>query len=193
MTTNLNQLPTDLPIPIDDGTAAHLEGALLPDVSLTATDGSTANLANLSGRHVIYIYPMTSRPGVPIPDGWDGISGARGCTPQGCAFRDHHAELAMLNTAVFGLGAQTTDYQQGVHARRHLPFQLLSDEKMTLKSALRLPTFRVADMKLYKRLTLVAEDRKITKVFYPVFPPGKSADEVLVWLRKDAQRSGGSC
>ena len=186
MTTNLNQLPTNLPVPTDDGAAAHLKGALLPDVSLVATDGSTVNLAKLVGRYVIYIYPMTGRPGVPLPDSWDEIPGARGCTPQSCAFRDHHAELASLNTAVFGLSAQTTDYQQEAHARLHLPFHLLSDEDLALKSSLRLPTFSAAGMELYRRLTLVAQDRKIEKVFYPVFPPDRSADEVLEWLRKDA-------
>lgn len=186
MSTNLNQLPTDLPAPVDDGAAAHLTGSLLPELHLTATDGSTVNLAQLTGRHVIYIYPMTGRPGVPLPDGWDGIPGARGCTPQSCAFRDHHAELAALNTSVFGLSAQTTDYQQEVHARLHLPFQLLSDDRLSLKRALQLPTFTAAGMELYKRLTLVTEAQKITKVFYPVFPPDRSADEVLEWLRKES-------
>lgn len=186
MITNLDQLPADLPVPIDDGAASHLEGFMLPHVSLTATDGSTVNLANLTGRHVIYIYPMTGRPGVLLPDGWDEIPGARGCTPQSCSFRDHHAELAALNTVVLGLSVQPTDYQQEVRARLHLPFELLSDEKLSLKGALRLPTFTIAGMELYKRLTLVTEGRKVTKVFYPVFPPDKCADDVLNWLRKDA-------
>lgn len=159
---------------------------MLPDVNFSATDGATVNLATLTGRHVIYIYPMTGQPGIPLPDGWDGIPGARGCTPQSCAFRDHYAELAALNTAVYGLSAQNTAYQREVHARLHLPFQLLSDERLSLKSALRLPTFSVSGMELYRRLTLVAEGRKITKIFYPVFPPDRSAEQVLEWLRKDA-------
>jgi peroxiredoxin len=186
MSTNLNQLPTDLPVPIDDGAAAHLEGAILPEVSLSATDGASVNLAALTGRHVIYIYPMTGQPGVPLPEGWDGIPGARGCTPQSCAFRDHHADLAELKTAVFGLSAQSTHYQQELQARLHLPFQLLSDERLELKNALRLPTFIVSGMELYRRLTIIAEGRRITKVFYPVFPPDRSADQVLEWLRKEA-------
>ncbi len=175
-----------IPAPVDDGAAAHLAGSLLPDLHFTATDGSTVNLAQLTGRHIIYIYPMTGRPGVPLPDGWDGIPGARGCTPQSCAFRDHYAELLALDTSVFGLSAQTTEYQKEVHARLHLPFQLLSDEELILKHALRLPTFIAAGMELYKRLTVVAEAHRIAKVFYPVFPPDRSADEVLEWLRKDA-------
>ena len=186
MSTNLSQLPADLPVPVDDGAACHLEGSSLPEVTLGATDGSTIDLASLVGRHVIYIYLMTGRPGVALPDGWDAIPGARGCTPQSCAFRDHHAELKALNTKVFGLSAQTTHYQQEVHARLHLPFQLLSDSDLILKAKLKLPTFNVAGMELYKRLTLITKNRKILKVFYPVFPPDRSADEVLDWLRKDA-------
>lgn len=186
MSTNLNQLPTDLPAPMDDGATDHLKGKMLPEVALTATDGATINLGKLQGRYVLYIYPMTGRPGVPLPEGWDGIPGARGCTPQSCAFRDHHAELAALNTSVFGLSAQSTAYQQDVHSRLHVPFQLLSDENLSLKRALQLPTFTAAGMELYKPVTLIVEGRIITKVFYPVFPPDKSADEVLTWLRKDA-------
>jgi peroxiredoxin len=186
MSTNLSQLPTDLPAPKDDGAADHLKGKTLPEVVLTATDGTTVNLGKLAGRYVLYIYPMTGRPGVPLPDGWDGIPGARGCTPQSCAFRDHHAELLALNTSVFGVSAQDTAYQQEVHGRLHLPFQLLSDENLSLKRALQLPTFTAAGMELYKRVTLIVEGPIITKVFYPVFPPDKSADEVLSWLRKDA-------
>ena len=186
MSTNLSQLPSDLPVPVDDGAAAHLAGTSLPEVALEATDGLKVNLGSLVGRHVIYIYPMTGRPGVPLPDGWDGIPGARGCTPQSCAFRDHHAELKTLNTEVFGLSAQATDYQQEVRDRLHLPFQLLSDSNLVLKQHLRLPTFNAAGMELYKRITLITENGKILKVFYPVFPPDRSADDVLDWLRKDA-------
>ena len=186
MSTNLSQLPSDLPVPVDDGAAAHLAGTALPAVTLVATDGSTVDLASLVGRHVIYIYPMTGRPGVPLPDGWDGIPGARGCTPQSCAFRDHHAELRALKTAVFGLSAQATDYQQEVRERLHLPFQLLSDMNLILKQYLKLPTFNAAGMELYKRMTLITENGKILKVFYPVFPPDRSADDVLDWLSKYA-------
>ena len=186
MSTNLNQLPADLPVPMDDGGADHLKGRILPEVILTATDGTPVNLGKMDGRYVLYIYPMTGRPGVPLPEGWDGIPGARGCTPQSCAFRDHHAELSALNTSVFGLSAQGAAYQQEVHGRLHLPFQLLSDENLSLKRALQLPTLTAAGMELYKRVTLIVENQIITKVFYPVFPPDKSADEVLSWLRQDA-------
>ncbi len=185
MNTNLFQLPTDLPRPVDDGAAAHLEGALLPRISLPSTDGATVDLAGLKGRWVIYIYPMTGRPDVPLPDGWDGIPGARGCTPQSCSFRDHYQELQALGTSIFGLSAQTTAYQREALDRLHLPFQLLSDASLQLKSALRLPTFNVAGMELFKRLTLIADDAKIRKVFYPVFPPDRDADNVLAWLRTD--------
>jgi len=187
MSTNLSQLPKDLPVPVDDGAAAHLEGLLLPDLALPSTEGATVNLSGLGGRWVIYIYPMTGRPDVPLPDGWDGIPGARGCTPQSCSFRDHYAELKALNTDVYGLSAQTSEYQREARARLHLPFQLLSDSALRLKSAMRLPTFTTAGMELFKRLTLIAHGGRIEKVFYPVFPPDQNADEVLAWLRKNAR------
>ncbi|MGJ0535121.1 MAG: peroxiredoxin [Methylocystis sp.] len=170
-------------MPVDDGAAAHLTGLRLPDIDLPGTDGAGVNLAGLRGRWVIYIYPMTGRPDVPLPDGWDGIPGARGCTPQSCSFRDHYGELETLNTEVFGLSAQPTDYQLEARDRLHLPFQLLSDPTLRLKVLLRLPTFTVAGMELYKRLTLIIQDGVIEQVFYPVFPPDQSAEEVLAWLR----------
>mgnify|MGYP001266288001 FL=1 len=182
MNANLSQLPQDLPTPVDDGAASHLEGSLLPDLVLQSTDGSSVNFTGLSGRWVIYVYPMTGRPDVPLPDGWDGIPGARGCTPQSCSFRDHYAELKALNAGVIGLSTQTTEYQREVRDRLHLPFQLLSDSTLRLRSTMRLPTFTVAGMELYKRLTLIAHEGRIEKIFYPVFPPDQNADEVLVWL-----------
>ena len=189
MNVNLSRLPKDLPAPVDDGAASHLEGSLLPNLVLLSTNGSRVNFAGLSGRWVIYVYPMTGRPDVPLPDGWDGIPGARGCTPQSCGFRDHYAELKALNTGVFGLSAQTTEYQREARDRLHLPFQLVSDSTLRLKSAMRLPTFTVAGMELYKRLTLIAHEGRIAKIFYPVFPPDQNADEVLAWLRKNAYPS----
>lgn len=183
MTGTLARLPDDLPVPADDGAAAHLVGAMLPEVSLPATDGSTIRLADLPGRQVIYVYPMTGRPDVQLPDGWGAIPGARGCTPQSCSFRDHFAELQAFDTGVFGLSAQDSAYQREARDRLKLPFQLLSDEQLSLKYALGLPTFVTAGMELFKRLTLIAIDGRIAKVFYPVFPPDRSADEVLDWLR----------
>ena len=182
MNVNLTKLPKDLPVPVDDGAASHLEGLLLPDLVLQSTDGSSVNFKDLSGRWVIYVYPMTGRPDVPLPDGWDGIPGARGCTPQSCSFRDHYAELKALNTGVVGLSTQTTEYQREVRDRLHLPFQLLSDSTLRLRNTMQLPTFTVAGMELYKRLTLIAHEGRIEKIFYPVFPPDQNADEVLIWL-----------
>lgn len=184
MSANPFELPKDLPRPVDDGAASHLSGMSLPKLVLPATDDANVDLAAIPGRFVIYIYPMTGRPGVPLPDGWDGIPGARGCTPQSCSFRDHYLELKSLNTLVFGLSAQTTKYQKEARYRLHLPFELLSDSALRLKPLLRLPTFTVARMELFRRLTLVVENGRIKKVFYPVFPPDKSADEVLAWLRR---------
>ncbi len=187
MSTNLSQLPKDLPAPVDDGAASHLEGSLFPNLALNSTDGASVNLAGLSGRWVIYVYPMTGCPEVPLPEGWDDIPGARGCTPQSCSFRDHYAELKALNAGVFGLSAQTTEYQREAKNRLHLPFQLLSDSTLQLKSTIRLPTFAVAGMELFKRLTLITRDGLIEKVFYPVFPPDQNADAVLAWLRQHAR------
>ncbi len=187
MSTDFFQLPKDLPVPIDDGAAAHLPGLKLPNVSLVSTNGTNINIRELTGRWVIYVYPMTGRPGVPLPDGWDGIPGARGCTPQSSSFRDHYAELKELHTGVFGLSAQSSEYQREARDRLHLPFELLSDSGLQLKDALRLPTFTVAGMELYKRLTLVACNGHIEKVFYPVFPPDQNADQVMTWLRENAQ------
>lgn len=182
MSTSLTTLPDDLPRPVDDGAASHLLGMSLPRLALRATDGVDIDLGALQGRVVIYVYPMTGVPGVPLPSGWDGIPGARGCTPQSCSFRDHYAELKALNTAVFGVSTQTTEYQREARDRLHLPFELLSDSTLKLRDALRFPTFEAAGMELYKRLTLVADDGRIEKLFYPVFPPDRNADEVLVWL-----------
>src|SRR5256714_12307002 len=138
-------LPNDLPVPQDDGAASHLTGAALPDLALRATDGTDVNLARLTGRTVVYIYPRTGRPGQPLPDGWDGIPGARGCTPQSCGFRDHFAELKRLGVAqLFGLSTQQTDYQREAAERLHLPFAILSDAELQLTRAMNLPTFEVA-------------------------------------------------
>ena len=176
-------LPNDLPVPVDDGATRHLAGIRLPSLALDATDGSKVDLAQLRGRTVVYAYPRTGRPGQPLPTGWDGIPGARGCTPQSCAFRDHYVELKAQGVAqVFGLSTQDTDYQREAVERLHLPFPLLSDAALRLTQALGLPAFDVDGMRLIKRLTLVIDDGVITRVFYPVFPPDESAAEVLGWL-----------
>ena len=177
-------LPDDLPVPQDDGAARHLTGARLPDIALAATDGSSVNLSHLTGRAVVYIYPRTGRPGQALPTGWNGIPGARGCTPQSCGFRDHFADLKRLGVAhLFGLSTQTSDYQREAVERLHLPFAILSDEQLALTRALNLPTFTVDGMTLIARMAWVIDDGVITKVFYPVFPPDKSAEEVVTWLQ----------
>ena len=181
-------LPAALPVPQDDGAARHLAGAAVPSIALAATDGSQVDLSRLKGRAVVYIYPRTGRPDVDPPDGWNAFPGARGCTPQSCAFRDHFAELKAVGVDhLFGLSSQPTDYQREAVERLHLPFPLLSDDELEFTQALRLPTFTIAGMTLLKRMVLVIADGIISKVFYPVFPPDKSADEVLAWLRKNNQ------
>jgi peroxiredoxin len=177
-------LPDDLPVPVDDGAARHLAGLALPDVTLTATDGAGINLARLPGRTVVYIYPRTGRPGQALPTGWNGIPGARGCTPQSCSFRDHFDELRSLGVRqLYGLSTQDSDYQREAVERLHLPFAILSEAEFALQRALRLPTFEVDGMVLLKRMALVIDDGRIAKVFYPVFPPDRSAAEVVAWLR----------
>jgi peroxiredoxin len=178
-------LPADIPAPQDDGGARHLTGLKLPSVTLAATDGNQTDLSKLNGRTVVYIYPRTGVPGVPLPDGWDGIPGARGCTPQSCSFRDHFAELKQLGVAhLYGLSTQDTDYQREAVTRLHLPFPVLSDVGLVFTQSLRLPTFTTAGMTLLKRMALVIDDGVIVKVFYPVFPPDKNAEEVIAWLRQ---------
>jgi peroxiredoxin len=187
MTTAIHDptiLPEDLPAPQDDGAARHLTGAKLPDLALPATDGSTVNLGRLTDRTVVYIYPRTGRPGQATPAGWDAIPGARGCTPQSCSFRDHFAELTRLGVAqLHGLSTQATTYQREAAERLHLPFSILSDADLKLTRTLNLPTFAVDGMTLIKRMAWVIDDGVITKVFYPVFPPDTSAEEVVSWLQ----------
>ena len=177
-------LPDDLPAPTDDGAADHLPGLELPDLELPATDGRSVSLAALGGRTIVYAYPRTGRPGGPsLVDDWDLIPGARGCTPETCGFRDHHAELEQAGAAVFGLSTQDTAYQRELAERLRVPFPILSDERLALTEALRLPTFEVAGQTLLKRLTLLVREGAVERFWYPVFPPDAHAAEVLAWLR----------
>ena len=177
-------LPDDLPVPKDDGAAKHLFGLRLPNISLSATNGDAINLSRLAGRTVVYVYPRTGRPGQPLPTGWDAIPGARGCTPQSCAFRDHYAEMKALGVKqLYGLSTQDLDYQREAVARLHLPFAILSDKEFKLMRALNLPSFEVDGMTLIKRMAWVIDDGTISHVFYPVFPPDKSAAQVIAWIQ----------
>jgi peroxiredoxin len=163
--------------------AKHLPGLPVATMTLAATTGQAIDLSALPGRTVIYCYPRTGRPGEEPPTGWNQIPGARGCTPQSCAFRDHHGELQGLGARVFGLSTQDTDYQREAVERLHLPFPLLSDAQLRFASAMRLPTFEAHSMRLLKRLTLIIRDGGVEHVFYPVFPPEQSAQQVIDWLR----------
>jgi peroxiredoxin len=178
-------LPSDLPVPVDDGAADHLTGAALPHISLRSTAGRMVDLSQLTAaRTIVFCYPMTGVPGKPLPSGWDLIPGARGCTPQTCSFRDHFEALRDLQAEVFGLSTQTPDYQLEMATRLHLPFEILSDADGKLTQALRLPSFDVDGMRLLKRVTLVIRSGRIEHVFYPVFPPNESAEQVLGWLQR---------
>ncbi len=184
MTHDPYTLPPNLPVPEDDGAAAHLDGLALPSLTLDSTQGPV-DLAELAAeRAVLYVYPRTGKPGVASLPGWDEFPGARGCTPQSCAFRDHAAELADLGARVAGLSSQTLEDQVEFAERTHIPYPVLADPEFRLRDALGLPTFELAGKTFYKRLALVAERGRIVKVFYPVFPPDRNAADVVDWLRR---------
>jgi peroxiredoxin len=176
-----------IPAPTDDGAAKHLVGMAIPPLGLMATDDTSVTLSALPGRTVVFGYPRTGEPGkIGLVDDWDMIPGARGCTPQTCAFRDLFAELKAAGAAhVFGLSTQDNTYQTEMASRLHLPFPVLSDAKLLLTEALKLPTMQVAGLTLIKRLALIVDDGRITHVFYPVFPPDRNAGDVLEWLKRN--------
>ena len=180
---DLHVLPDDLPVPVDDGACDHLEGSQVPSLGLESTSGRKVDLSSEQGITVIYFYPLIGRPDSPPMIGWNEIPGARGCTPQSCAFRDQYAELRDLGANVYGASAQLLADQKEAVQRLHLPFELLNDSSLALASALNLPTFEYNSLRLIKRLTLVVENGTIHKVFYPVFPPNQNAADVIDWLR----------
>lgn len=177
-------LPDDLPVPVDDGACAHLAGLPIPALTLDSSMGPVSLRELGVDLAVLYVYPRTGRPDRPTPAAWDAIPGARGCTPQSCAFRDHAADLASLGARVAGLSAQTLADQIEFAEREHMPFPVLADPERKLGAALRLPTFEFEGLELYKRVTLVLEAAHIAKVFYPVFPPDRNVADVIAWLRE---------
>lgn len=180
---DLYAIAPDLPVPVDDGACSHLTGMSVPSIGLLSTLGDTIHLdRQTSPWTVVYAYPRTGLPNSDSPPGWDAIPGARGCTPQNCAFRDHHTELRRLGAAVYGLSTQPTEYQQEMAARLQLPFPVLSDADLLLTTALRLPTFRYGEWTLLRRLTLLLREGTIRKVFYPVFPSNADAPWAVAWL-----------
>lgn len=181
--TNVYELPKDLPVPQDDGAANHLIGQRLPSIALTATDGAVIDIGAIVNTVVIYCYPMTGQPNVPLPDGWDQIPGARGCTPQSCSFRDHYQEIQALGADVIGLSVQNTAYQKEMAERLHLPFPVVSDADYKFQKALSLPIFQVAGMTLLKRITLIAKHGIIEAVHYPVFPSDSDPNWVIERLK----------
>ncbi|RIY01328.1 peroxiredoxin [Aureimonas flava] len=190
--TDLSTPPEGLEPPVDDGAASHLAGRRLPAVALSSTAGGQVDLSRTRGLVVVYAYPMTGRPGAPLPGGWNEIPGARGCTPQACSFRDHWQELRELGvSAVFGVSTQTTAYQREAAERLRLPFPLLSDAALELQEMLELPTFEADGDTLLKRLTMIAQDGEIVAALYPVFPPDRSAADVVDWLRQRRSPAGG--
>jgi peroxiredoxin len=183
VTGDVYTLPPNLPVPRDDGACDHLPGTDFPPLALPSSQGDVDLGALAAERLVLYVYPQAGRPGRPTPPGWDDIPGARGCTPQSCAFRDHAGELAALGARVAGLSAQSLDDQIEFAQRNRIPYPVVADPERRLGTALDLPTFTVASRTFYRRVTLVAEAGEIVKVFYPVFPPDRNAAEVVAWLR----------
>jgi peroxiredoxin len=190
MSEQLDSLPANLVVPVNDGAADHLLGSEVPSILLASTLGGEPDLADATaGLAVVYVYPRTGKPGEPLPEGWNEIPGARGCTPQSCAFRDHVRDLAEHEASVIGVSAQSPADQLEFAAREHIPYPLLSDSALQLAETLQLPTFEAAGMRLYKRLTFIAWERRIVKVFYPVFPPQRNASEVLMWLSQEPHQT----
>lgn len=174
-----------LPEPIDDGACNHLLGQYLPSVTLMSTSNRLVDLGRITGKCVVYCYPLTAQPDMKLPQGWDGIPGASGCTPQARGFRDHYQELKSLGVQVFGMSTQDTSYQQEVVERLLLPFELLSDSSLEFTTEMRLPTFSIENMTFIKRLTIITYNGKVEKVFYPVFPPNKNAEDVTNWFSEN--------
>lgn len=177
------QVPEGLPAPVDDGGASHLVGLPLPPITLAASDGTSVEIARTEGILVLFCYPMTGKPGVALPDGWDSIPGARGCTPQACSYRDRYSDFVNAGARVYGVSTQSSPDQREAAERLHLPFPLLSDEKGELTRVLGLPTFDADGKTRLKRLTIAAKDGRIAKVWYPIFPSDSDAPLVLDWLR----------
>jgi peroxiredoxin len=186
MPVDFTTLPDDLPVPSDDGRAAHLPGQAMPPLTLHTSDGGRVDLSALHGRTIIYLYPLTGRPGVDLPEGWDAIPGARGCSTEACSFRDHYQQLRDAGaTEIYGMSSQSPAYQAEVVERLHLPFHMLSDPDLSLADTLGLPTFAApGHPRLYSRLTLVVSDGVIEHVFYPIFPPNTHGQQVLDWLKE---------
>ena len=182
---NLNVLPANLPVPEDDGACNHLESMRFPSLELISTSGNKIDIGSIPGLVVVYFYPLIGRPDSPPMLGWNEIPGARGCTPQSCAFRDLHDQFTQLGVSIYGASSQPHEEQVEASNRLHIPFELVSDASFALVSALRLPTFEYNSLTLVKRLTLILEDGVIKKVFYPVFPPNENAADVLAWFKEN--------
>ena len=181
---NFNVLPKNLPIPKKDGACDHLLNTKIPDISLPTQDGNLLKLNRTDTfRLVIYCYPMTGHPNRPLPDKWDTIPGARGCTPQTCSFRDHYDQLIVENSLPIGLSTQSVEDLKEMTVRLQIPYDVVSDQQLLFSSALKLPTFSIGNKTFIKRLTLIIEKSVIKHFFYPVFPPDKHIKNVLKWLK----------
>ncbi|VAW52529.1 Alkyl hydroperoxide reductase subunit C-like protein [hydrothermal vent metagenome] len=182
---DLYQLPEGLPVPVDDGACNHLEGAPFPSMLITVTPHATYDFSKEKGINIIFFYPMIGHPDSLPMTGWNEIPGARGCTPQALSYKNYFRQITKLGVRLFGASSQALKEQNDAIDRLKLPFELINDSSFLLSNALKLPTFQFNEIKMIKRLTLVVVDGVIKKVFYPVFPPNKNVDDVIVWLKEN--------
>ena len=183
---NLSVLPKDLPVPIDDGKCNHLVNKTIPDIFLPTQNGNMLKLNRSDTfRLIIYCYPMTGRPDKVLPENWNSIPGARGCTPQTCSFRDNYDDFIKLNSIPIGLSTQSIEDIREMTMRLSIPYDVVSDEKMTFIKLMKLPTFKINNKTYIKRITMIVEKSIIKHIFYPVFPPDLHVKDVIQWLEKN--------
>ena len=168
----------------NDGYMNTLENTNFPNVSLPNQDGNLLNLNRTDTfRMILYFYPMTGRPDRPLPENWNNIPGAKGCTIETCSFRDKYDEIITLNAVPIGISTQDVDDNKEMTSRLKIPYDVLSDEKLELSNELNIPTFSVGSKIFLKRITLIVEKKIIKKVFYPINDINKHIEEVLKWLK----------
>jgi len=166
--------------------AKNLKNKMFPNISLPNQEGNLLRLHRLDTfRIVFYFYPMTGRPDKPLPENWNNIPEAKGCTLQTCFFRDNYDKIISLNALPIGISTQTVDDNKEMTLRLRVPYDVLSDEKLELRNALNLPMFSINKKKYLKRITLIIEKNIIKKVFYPIYSMDKHIEEVLKWLKEN--------
>ena len=187
MNDKFTTLPENLPIPENDGKANHLLGRQIPNIILPSTVDSFFDFSSINNRYgILYFFPLMGMPQDDVPQGWDNIPGARGCTPQNISVNKHLKDLEEYDAAPIGISTQPIAELEQLSSMRNLSQVLVSDNKLEFQKQLNVPVFVVDGNTMYKRLTLIVKNSKIIKVFYPVFPPDKHIFEILKWLENDS-------